>query len=149
MTARPDIARSGSAPECQEPLGADLVAELADFLISRAPALAKEFAAGAQASPAPAAMSWIQLMDDGEIISTNDAATVASVTSQAIRDWCPIAENKGRPIGRSFAGAWFISLSALLDYIELTDSHSARVKAEAIAKKMPKLGSSKAISLKK
>jgi hypothetical protein len=132
---------------------ANIAEELTDFLITHAPGLAKEFAASRPAQPAnpatPALPAWMSAIDDGEIISTSDAAVVAGVTAQAIRDRCKNAESDGLSIGRCFVGTWFISLSMLLDDIHRTGDLHARRRAEANARKLPKLGSSKVITLTK
>jgi hypothetical protein len=152
MTAAPDIARLEAAADSPGAVAGDIAADFVAFLIAKVPELAKEFAAGrptAAEPAAPATPNWIQEMDAGQIISANDAAMVCNVTAQAIRDRCKRAERDGRPIGRCFVETWFISLPLLFDDIERTDDLHARRKAEANAEKLPKLGASKAMSLKK
>jgi hypothetical protein len=124
---------------------------LANFLAAKAPELAKEFASTrpSPTEPTTSLPAWMSAIDDGEIISTSDAALIADLTAQAVRDRCRNAESAGRPIGRCFVGTWFVSLPLLLDDIERTGDLHARRKAEANAKKLPKLGSSKAITLTK
>src|ERR1700722_3285587 len=97
-----------AAPIAQNSVGAgDIADDLAHFLITRAPELAREFAA-ARPIPVDAATlpDWMRAIDAGEIISANDAAMVGSVTAQAIRDRCQRAERDSHPIGRCFAGVW-------------------------------------------
>jgi hypothetical protein len=154
MTARPDIERiEAAAPNSAGAADGDIADALSNFLIARAPELAKEFAAGRPAEPAglatPALPAWMLAIDDGEIISTSDAAVVAGVTAQAIRDRCKNAESDGLSIGRCVVGTWFISLSMLLGDIHRTGDLHARRRDEANARKLPKLGSSKAMSLTK
>jgi hypothetical protein len=131
--------------------GGDIADELANFLIARAPELAKEFAAchPVAAEPATSLPAWMHDIATGEILTTNDAMVVCSVTTpDAIRARCKRAEEDGFPVAVCLGGAYLISLRLLLSDVERTKGLPARLAAESAAKKLPKFGSNQIIRSK-
>ena len=133
--------------------GSDIADDLANFLITRAPELAREFAAARPipVDPAtPATPVWMRDVAAGEVLTTNDAAVICGVTtSDAVLYRCNKARENRLPIDIYVGGARLISLQLLLADIEGIEGKPARLAAESRAKNLPKFGSSQKITLQK
>jgi hypothetical protein len=151
MTAQADIARIAAVPNSPGAVVAGIADELTSFLVAKAPALGREFAAGQNdaVQTAPTSPAWMRDIAAGRVLTTFDAMTVCNVTTaEAVQSRCRRAEQDQRPIGICFAGLWLIDLELLLNSIGPVGT-PARLSAESRAKKLPKFCSDKILRLKK
>jgi hypothetical protein len=89
----------------------------------------------------PASRTWIDDYFAGEMLYTDQAAVIAAVSSETIRRRCEAAALTNRPLGILIAGSvWLVSLSGLLDQIELREGKPARLAAATRAEKLAESG---------
>ena len=92
-------------------------------------------------APQPPSGDWIDAYERGEVLLTDEAATVADVSADTIRRWCSAGADSGEVLGVLIAGtAWLVSLARLLGSIERRRGRPERVIAEQRAKKMQDCG---------
>ena len=97
----------------------------------------------------PKTRNFIDDYFSGEMLRTDQAATIAAVSSETIRRRCETAALTNRPLGLLIAGSvWLVSLSRLLDQIELREGRPAMLAAATRAEKIAEMRSSPQQSLR-
>jgi len=82
------------------------------------------------ARSAAGAGDWVDAFIGGEILTSDQAATILGASSDTARRRCVEANDIGKPLGICVGGIWLISLARLLRDVETRRGRHERAAAE-------------------